>query len=535
MKSPPAQALLSLVLMGAILSAHAEDPIPQGVWEDVHGPSGQLRGRALTLPLPSAPFPAEGFPWTDASVRIFVPVDYRDRGQQDLIVHFHGWNQNIVETLATHHYEDHLWASGSNAILVIPQGPDHAKSGKFGKLMEPGGLSALTQDVLRVLYRELDLAPVLGDLILTAHSGGYQAVAVALDAQNLPVYQVGLFDALYGRNDSFENWGLAGGHLRSLWTDDGGTLNANKSTYDAFIRAGLPLSERATQRSLRDAGVMISRAASDHDAVTREQNAYGEQLRWGLRHSRQGPRLDLRAVLPTATGIEVRWFSPHDSDLIGFEVQQSVDGKNWHTALRRPVEATSAQLPVDAGPYIRVRPLMTGMENTLSSDIYRVEQGASLLVVDAMERILDASLDHLSHDLTAKVSLSAGQRVATASLAAITEGRLDLSPFKTILWLSGESGPQEDALPKEARLRLGAWIKKGGHLLLNGNNILTQVMQDDPKFLSDVFNITPENLSASPAQWGRPGTALWLSQPLEGLSAKERSIILPKALLWFTP
>jgi hypothetical protein len=135
----------------------------------------------------------------------------------------------------------------------------------------------------------------------------------------------------------------------------------------------------------------------------------------------------------------------------------------------------------------------------------------------------------------AKVALSTGQHVATASLAAITEGRLDLSPFKTILWLGGESGPQEDALPEDARVRLRAWMKKGGHLLLNGSDILTQVMQDDPKFLLDVFNSTPENLSASPAQLGRPGSALWLRQPLEGVSAKERSLMLQKAFLWFIP
>ena len=27
---------------------------------------------------------------------------------------------------------------------MIPQGPDHAKSGNFGKLMRPGGLDAMT-------------------------------------------------------------------------------------------------------------------------------------------------------------------------------------------------------------------------------------------------------------------------------------------------------------------------------------------------------------------------------------------------------
>ena len=503
--------------------AVAGDPaIPAGAWQDVPGPEGSLHGRALTLALPTAPFPDKDSPWTDASVRIFVPEDYRERGQQALIVHFHGWNQSIVETLNTHHYEDHVWASGTNAILVIPQGPDHANSGTFGKLMRPGGLDALTREVLVVLYRDLGLAPVLGELVLTSHSGGYQAVAAGLNAGNPPVSQVGLFDSLYGMNDAFVAWTLAGGRLRSLWTDHGGTASANRQVDSALQRDGVPLSHTATERSYRDAAAVIAQTPADHDGTTRLDAAYSEQLRWGLRQTRLGPRVDLRSVLPMSGSgggpaggsggpdLLVRWFSPPDDDLTGFEVQTSASGGAWTTVATLPPSASSAQVHPGGKPAggwnVRVRPVVRGVPEPIVSDGYHVDANATVLIIDAMDRLVQGAQPRLSDDLAARVGESLGGRpaVATASKRAISEDNLNLKPYGTILWLAGDSRPEDAPLPASARTVLRQFIDHGGKLIVSGQAVAEQLNRDDPAFLAEVLGA--QFVGGAPANPGHRAT-----------------------------
>ncbi len=503
--------------------AVAGDPaIPAGAWQDVPGPEGTRHGRALTLSLPTAPFPDQDSPWTDSSVRIFVPEDYRERGQQALIVHFHGWNQNIVETLNTHHYEDHVWASGTNAILVIPQGPDHAKSGNFGKLMRPGGLDALTREVLVVLYRDLGLTPVLGELVLTSHSGGYQAVAAGLNAGNPPVSQVGLFDSLYGMNDAFVAWTLAGGRLRSLWTGHGGTASANRQVDSALQRDGVPLSHTATERSYRDAAAVIAQTLADHDGTTRLDAAYSEQLRWGLRQTRLGPRVDLRSVVPVGgpgaaaaggsgdTDLLVRWFSPPDDDLTGFEVQTSANGAAWTTVATVPPSASSARVHPSgkpaAGWNVRVRPVVRGVPAPLVSDGYHVDANAKVLIIDAMDRLVQGAQPGLSDDLAARVGESLGGRpaVAAASKRAVSEDNLSLAPYGTILWLAGDSQPEDAPLPASARTVLRQFVEQGGKLIVSGQAVAEQLHKDDPAFLAEVLGA--QFVGGAPANPGHRAT-----------------------------
>ncbi len=497
-----------------ILAVAGDPAIPAGAWQDVPGPEGTRHGRALTLSLPTAPFPDKDSPWTDSSVRIFVPEDYRERGQQDLIVHFHGWNQNIAETLNTHHYEDHVWASGANAVLVIPQGPDHAKSGNFGKLMRPGGLDALTREVLVVLYRELGLAPVLGELVLTSHSGGYQAVAAGLNAGNPPVAQVGLFDSLYGMNDAFVAWTLAGGRLRSLWTDHGGTASANRQVDSVLQRDGVPLSHTASERSYRDAAAVIAQTPADHDGTTRLDAAYSEQLRWGLRQTRLGPRVDLRSAVPVGepgnNELLVRWFSPPDDDLTGFEVQTSANGGAWTTVATVPPSASYARVHAGRTPAggwnVRVRPVVRGVPEPLVSDGYHVDAKATVLIIDAMDRLVQGAQPRLSDDLAARVGESLGGRpaVATASKRAISEDNLSLAPFGTILWLAGDSQPEDAPLPAAARAVLRQFVEHGGKLIVSGQSIAEQLHKDDPVFLAEVLGA--QFVGGAPANPGHRAT-----------------------------
>ncbi len=513
------------------LVAVAGDPaLPPGSWQDVPGPDGASRGRALTLALPTAPFPDAGAPWKDPSVRIFVPDGYRERGKQDLVVHYHGWNQDILGTLATHHYEDHVWASGTNTILVIPQGPEHARSGKFGKLMRPDGLGAFTRELLVVLYRELDLAPALGDLVLTSHSGGYQAVAAGLEAGSPPVAQVGLFDALYGRTETFAAWALAGGRLRSVWTVDGGTAAPNQEVDAVLRRGGVPTSPTLTTAGYRDAAAVIAPTPSTHDGSTGRDGAYAEQLRWGLRHSRRGPRVDLRSVLPDGEHLLVRWFSPRDDDLRGFDVQRSRDGRSWTTVASVGAAADAAGVASGTGSWrIRVLPRMEGVSEPLPSDVYLLDPNPSLLIVDAMDRFIGGGAAGLSHDVAAEVAGALGGTpgVATVSERAITESEVDLTPYSAVLWLAGSDRPEDVPLPEAARVALRAFVEGGGRLMVSGSAVAEALRQDDPGFLAevlgarfvgDVLDVAPGGARLDANGLGRPGHAALLTVPVEAMA-----------------
>ncbi len=127
--------------------------------------------------MPAAPFPDGSSTFMDPSVRVFLPEGYRERGSEDFVLHFHGFDTTVADTLAGHLYEGHVYASGANVVLVVPQGPVNASSGDFGKLMKPGGLLHLEEEVLVLLCPATGSIqfPIAGDLgPLTSHSGRLQ-------------------------------------------------------------------------------------------------------------------------------------------------------------------------------------------------------------------------------------------------------------------------------------------------------------------------------------------------------------------------
>lgn len=423
---------------------------------------GAPRGFALRLGMPAAPFPCEGYPWTDDTVRIFVPEGYQDRGAQDLVVHIHGWSQVVDETIALHRYEEQLWLSGVNAILVVPQGPLRARTGKFGKLLAAAGWADLVREVLVVLAREAGLAPVLGDLVLTAHSGGYQAVGAGLDPGAPPVWQVGLYDALYGRLDAYTAWARAGGRLRSLWTDKGGTVETNAELAGAL--GGV--ADRPTRRVLRDGGTLVARAECDHEGVTRLGWMYAEQLRWGLRRHRAGPRLELRRLVRGPAAVEVEWLCPRDEALQGFVVEVD-EGRGWTVAAE--VREERAVLPAFTGR-LRVRPRMRAGEG-LASDVWALGERGGLVIVAAAEGVLDDGPRPSGPISSARVAALGPIAGAVVSKRAVEEDGLLLDPWSRVLWLCGDDGPWEEPLPARARVALERVRQRGGRVLVSGSRL----------------------------------------------------------------
>lgn len=474
--------------LSATVFAVAGDPsLPAGQWDTVELPGGHGCGRGLTLELPTAPFPHPSAGFTDDRVRIFVPDDLRDVGVQDLVVHFHGHNTDLDATLAAHRYEQHQCASGVNGILVVPQGPVQAASGNFGKLMDPGGLAALVQQVMVVLYREGSiLSPQLGELVLTAHSGGYVAVATNLDpdVNALPVAHVHLYDAIYGFVSSFVDYVESGGVLRSNYTPFGGTVDQNQQVIASLEQAGVPVVTEPTQRALRDEPVIIYAADTTHNGATRIDGAFGEQLRFALTHHRRGPRVELREAWVEDGVAEVRWFSPHDAQLTGFAVLTSAEG-SWTVAAEVSADEERATFPFSGAARVRVVPRLADLpeDEALGSDIYRLAQQPQTLIVDGFDRSIDGSFGGLTHDFSAVVGEAAGA-VATVSNEALTEDGFDLTPWTRTIWLLGDESTADHSLdPLEQQLVID-YLAAGGTLVMSGSEAAFEL---DGALLSDVF------------------------------------------------
>ncbi len=237
-------------------------------------------GVTLTFGLANAPFPCPGKPYTDDTVAVFVPALWRDArsGLLDVVVHFHGHYGTVDAALRTMRLREQLVASRRNALLVVPQGPVNAADGNPGKLSAPGGLRRLLDEVRHELQSDparQALGPEAvvrsertGNVILSAHSGGYGAAACSLAVGGLDVREVYLFDALYGRRRAFREWVLSGrtspgAHhkLISTYTRGGGTLDEN----------------RALLAELRQAGVDALHQEVEDD-LTSEQRARGDAL-----------------------------------------------------------------------------------------------------------------------------------------------------------------------------------------------------------------------------------------------------------------
>jgi hypothetical protein len=479
-------------LSASVFAVAGHPDLPAGQWETATLPGGHGCGRGLTIELPTAPFPHPSAGFTDDRVRIFVPDDLRDVGVQDLVVHFHGHNSDLDATLAAHHYEQHMCASGVNGILVVPQGPVQSASGNFGKLMDPGGLAALVQQVMVVLYREGSIvSPQLGELVLTAHSGGYVAVATNLDpaVNALPVAHVHLYDAIYGFASRFVDYVEAGGVLRSNYTPFGGTVDQNLQVIASLEQAGVPVATEPTQRALRDAPVIIYAADTTHGGATRIDGAFGEQLRFALDHHRRGPRVELREAHVEDGVAEVRWFSPHDSQLTGFAVLTSTED-SWTVAAEVSADEEQASFPFRGAARVRVVPRLAGLsdDEVLGSDVYRLAQQPQTLIVDGFDRSIDGSFGGLTHDFSAVVGEAAGG-VASVSNEALTEDGFDLTPWPRTIWLLGDESTADHSLSPLEQQLVSEYVAAGGTLVMSGSEVAFELDGSNAgaALLSDVF------------------------------------------------
>ena|SRR5450631_1766272 len=146
--------------------------------------------------------------YDDSSVLLVIPKDLKPDRRIDLVCWFHGWHNNIDTANAFYGLARQFAASERNAILVLPEAAKNAADSYAGKLKQKGMFRDLVGDIMQELKSKgivpRDAMP--GHIVLAGHSGGFLAIADILANGQMPVDEVFLFDALYGRLPAFLGW-----------------------------------------------------------------------------------------------------------------------------------------------------------------------------------------------------------------------------------------------------------------------------------------------------------------------------------------
>lgn len=164
--------------------------------------------------------------YDDSSVLLVVPPRLKRDRKIDLIFWFHGWHNNIDTALQFYGLARQFAAADRDAVLVLAEAAKNSADSYGGKMRQKGTFRLLVGDVVDELKRYGIIAAdaTAGHIVLAGHSGGYSVIADILANGGMPVSEVWLFDALYGRLPVFMDWIQQDKrhHFVHWYTDHGG-------------------------------------------------------------------------------------------------------------------------------------------------------------------------------------------------------------------------------------------------------------------------------------------------------------------------
>ncbi len=294
----PQNVLMYVVVMTFLASACSHtQTLPLGT-------RYEMIGRTIITALPTAPFPhparQNGHTWdgkhypagdhyTDSTVVIFVPDQFESDKPFDIIVHIHGWWNNVDSSFSHFELAAQVSRSARNVILVVPEGPKNAPDSFGGRLEETGVFAAFIGDVMSVLRdRSIVSKDAEPGIILSGHSGAYRMISFILARGGLTerIREVYLFDALYGQLEKYSYWlDHSRGRFVAIYTDGGGTkgtteslmedLNAWKIPYGMVEETALADSDLTTNR------ILFIHTDLEHNDVIAKRSQLEKYLRTG--------------------------------------------------------------------------------------------------------------------------------------------------------------------------------------------------------------------------------------------------------------
>ena len=154
----------------------------------------------------------------------------------------------------------------------------------------PGMFRLLVADVLDELKRK-SIVPrdaVAGHIVLAGHSGAYSVIAAILDYGQQEVDEVFLFDALYGRLNTFTRWaedpGHGSHHFVHWFTNTGfGPDQVSDSMMARLREARVPyaLCEEASVNDgiLKDNRILFIHSPRQHNVIINKPDDFALLLR----------------------------------------------------------------------------------------------------------------------------------------------------------------------------------------------------------------------------------------------------------------
>ena len=230
--------------------------------------------------------PREGH-YDDSSVLLVVPTGLRMGKTVDLVVWFHGWHNSIDTALQFYGLARQFAASGRNAVLVLPEAAKNAADSYGGKIRQDGMFQLLVADVLGELRRKKAVPPDAraGHIVLAGHSGAYSVMADILEHGCQAVDEVFLFDALYGRLNTFARWAEDGGHHFVHWfTNTGYGPDKMSDTMMLRLRQDkIPygLSEEASgdDRVIKNNRILFIHSPREHNVIINDPDDFALLLK----------------------------------------------------------------------------------------------------------------------------------------------------------------------------------------------------------------------------------------------------------------
>jgi hypothetical protein len=168
--------------------------------------------------------------YDDSSVEIFVPKNLDIKKPLELVIWFHGWNNNIDSANGYFGLTEQFRSANRNAIIVFPEGPKNAPDSYGGKLERPEMFALFINDLLnkleaaKIVPKKKQLTIKDCSISLAGHSGAYRVISKIIQYNKID--ELLLFDAMYGGNDAYLKWISESKQHRfiQIYTKDGGTF-----------------------------------------------------------------------------------------------------------------------------------------------------------------------------------------------------------------------------------------------------------------------------------------------------------------------
>ncbi|MBN8854515.1 MAG: hypothetical protein BGO55_21530 [Sphingobacteriales bacterium 50-39] len=225
--------------------------------------------------------------YDDSSVLLVVPAGLRMGKTVDLVVWFHGWHNSIDTAIQFYGLAHQFAASGRNAVLVLPEAAKNAADSYGGKMRQEGMFKFLVADVLEELRRKRVVAPdaLAGHIVLAGHSGAYSAMADILEHGRQGVDEVFLFDALYGRLETFTQWAEDRSHHFVHWFTNTG-YGPDKMSDTMMLRLrqdkipyGMSEESSVYDRVIKDNRILFIHSPREHNVIINDPDDFALLLR----------------------------------------------------------------------------------------------------------------------------------------------------------------------------------------------------------------------------------------------------------------